>query len=154
MFLREYVPQSLRDAWRAEFEQLYQGAMTVSEYAICFSELARHAPSQVATVSESVRRFIEVLHPSIRTNMARELEINITYQQAVSIARRVEDMFARDIEEREANRSRETGHYSGASAPATRYGRGFVSCPIYLALPAANGVPAHPNPFRSPIMHR
>ncbi|XP_070054607.1 uncharacterized protein [Nicotiana tomentosiformis] len=34
MFLREYVPQSLRDAWRAEFEQLCQGSMTVSEYTV------------------------------------------------------------------------------------------------------------------------
>ncbi|XP_070045742.1 uncharacterized protein [Nicotiana tomentosiformis] len=30
MFLKEYVPQRLRDAWRAEFEQLLQGSMTVS----------------------------------------------------------------------------------------------------------------------------
>ncbi|XP_070045504.1 uncharacterized protein [Nicotiana tomentosiformis] len=33
MFLREYAPQSLTDAWRAEFEQLRNSAMTVSEYA-------------------------------------------------------------------------------------------------------------------------
>ncbi|XP_070050615.1 uncharacterized protein [Nicotiana tomentosiformis] len=29
MFLREYVPQNLRDSWRAEFEQLRQGSLTV-----------------------------------------------------------------------------------------------------------------------------
>ncbi|XP_070051777.1 uncharacterized protein [Nicotiana tomentosiformis] len=146
MFLREYVPQSLRDAWRAEFEQLRQGSMTVSEYAVHFSRLARHAPALVATVKERVRRFIEGLHPSIRTSMARELEMDITYQQAVSIARRVEGMFARDREEREAKRSRETGNYSGARAPAACYGRGFVSRPVYSALPAASGVPAPPRP--------
>ncbi|XP_070057748.1 uncharacterized protein [Nicotiana tomentosiformis] len=94
MFLCEYVPQSLRDAWRAEFEQLCQGAMTVLENAVRFSELAHHAPALVATVKERVRRFIEGLHPSIRTSMARELEMDITYQQAMSIARRVEGMFA------------------------------------------------------------
>ncbi|XP_070045836.1 uncharacterized protein [Nicotiana tomentosiformis] len=33
MFLREYVPQSLRDSWCVEFEQLLQDAMNVSEYA-------------------------------------------------------------------------------------------------------------------------
>ncbi|XP_070042728.1 uncharacterized protein [Nicotiana tomentosiformis] len=90
MFLHEYVPQSLRDAWCAEFEQLLQDAMTVSEYAIRFTELARHAPALVSTVRERVHRFIEGLHPSIRTSMARELEMDITYQQEVSIARRVE----------------------------------------------------------------
>ncbi|XP_070057924.1 uncharacterized protein [Nicotiana tomentosiformis] len=81
MYLPEYVPQSLRDAWRAEFKQLRQGTMIMSEYAVCFSELARHAPTLVATVRERVRRFIEGLHPSIRTSMASELEIDITYQQ-------------------------------------------------------------------------
>ncbi|XP_070054827.1 uncharacterized protein [Nicotiana tomentosiformis] len=140
MFLREYVPQSLRDAWRAKFEQLCQGAMTVLEYAFCFSELARHAPALVAIVRERVRRFIEGLHPSIQTSMARDLEMDITYQQAVSIARRVEGMFAQDRREREAKRSRETSHYSGARAPAARYVRGFMSRPVHSALPAANSV--------------
>ncbi|XP_070055407.1 uncharacterized protein [Nicotiana tomentosiformis] len=79
MFLREYVPQSLRDAWRLEFEQLRQGSMTVSEYVVHFSGLARHALALVATVKERVCRFIEGLHPSIRTSMARELEMDITY---------------------------------------------------------------------------
>ncbi|XP_070054134.1 uncharacterized protein [Nicotiana tomentosiformis] len=79
MFLHEYIPQGLIDAWRAELEQLRQGSMTVSEYTVCFSGLARHAPALVATVKERVCRFIEGLHPSIRTSMARELEMDITY---------------------------------------------------------------------------
>nr|XP_009798850.1 PREDICTED: uncharacterized protein LOC104245005 [Nicotiana sylvestris] len=96
MFLREFVPQSLRDAWNAEFEKLLQGAMSVSEYAVIFSDLAKHAPTLVSTVREKVRWFTEGLHPSIRTSMARELEIDILYQQTVSIARRVEGMLARE----------------------------------------------------------
>ncbi|XP_070036171.1 uncharacterized protein [Nicotiana tomentosiformis] len=79
MFLREYVPQSLRDAWHMEFEQLRQGAMTVSEYAVCFSDLARYAPALVAIFRERVSRFIEGLLYSIRLSMAWELEIDISY---------------------------------------------------------------------------
>ncbi|XP_070048895.1 uncharacterized protein [Nicotiana tomentosiformis] len=90
MFLREYVPKSLKDAWRAEFEQLRQSAMTVSEYAVHFSNLSRHAPALIATVRERVCRFIEGLHPSIRLSLARELEMDISYQQVVSIAKRLE----------------------------------------------------------------
>ncbi|XP_070047181.1 uncharacterized protein [Nicotiana tomentosiformis] len=146
MFLHEYVPQSFRDSWHVEFEQLRQGAMTGSEYAVHFSELDRHASPLVATVRDRVRRFIEGLHPSIRTSMARELEMDITYQQAVSLAKRVEGMFSREREEREAKRSRETDHYSGSCAPAARHGRGFVNRPIHSAPPAASGVPAPPSP--------
>ncbi|XP_070050641.1 uncharacterized protein [Nicotiana tomentosiformis] len=78
MFLREYVPQNLREAWHADFEQLHQGAMTVSEYAVRFSDLARHVLVLVATVRERVPRFIEGLHPSIRISMVRELEMDIS----------------------------------------------------------------------------
>ncbi|XP_070045616.1 uncharacterized protein [Nicotiana tomentosiformis] len=52
MFLREFIPQTLRDAWRAEFEQLCQGTMSVPEYAIRFSDLSRHTPALVFTVRE------------------------------------------------------------------------------------------------------
>ncbi|XP_070036765.1 uncharacterized protein [Nicotiana tomentosiformis] len=146
MFLTEYIPQSLRDAWHAEFEQLRQVSMTVLEYAVHFSDLARHAPALVATVRERVHRFIEGLHPSIRINMARELEMDISYQEVVSISRRLEGMLARDREEREAKRSRETSFYSRARAPAARHGRGYMSRPVHSALPAASGVPAPSRP--------
>ncbi|XP_070031925.1 uncharacterized protein [Nicotiana tomentosiformis] len=41
MFLKEFVPQTLRDEWHTEFERLRQGTMIVSEYAIRFMEIAR-----------------------------------------------------------------------------------------------------------------
>ncbi|XP_070004547.1 uncharacterized protein [Nicotiana sylvestris] len=80
MFLREYVPQSLRDAWRVEFEQLRQVTITVSEYSIHFSDLSKHAPALVSIVRERVRRFIKGLIPSIWSSMARELDMDIAYQ--------------------------------------------------------------------------
>ncbi|XP_070003558.1 uncharacterized protein [Nicotiana sylvestris] len=52
MFLREYVPHSLRDTWSAEFEQLRQGTMTILEYVVRFSDLARHAPALVYSSRE------------------------------------------------------------------------------------------------------
>ncbi|XP_070046280.1 uncharacterized protein [Nicotiana tomentosiformis] len=153
MFLREYVPQSLRDAWSAEFEQLRQGSMTVSKYAVRFSDLAQHAPALVAIVRERVRRFIKGLHPSIRLNMAQELEMEISYQQVMSIARRLEGMLAWEREERESKRSRESGTYSGTRVPtAVRHGRGYVSSPVHSALPAASAIPTPSRP-KSLIMH-
>ncbi|XP_070009976.1 uncharacterized protein [Nicotiana sylvestris] len=145
MFLREFVPQSLRDAWRAKFEHLCQGAMTVSEYAICYTRLSRHAPALVATVCERVRRFIEGLISPSRSSMAQELEMDISYQQVVTISRSIEGMHAREREEREAKRSRESGHYSGArTLAACRHGRGYMSCPIHSDLPTVSSAPAPP----------
>ncbi|XP_070054077.1 uncharacterized protein [Nicotiana tomentosiformis] len=115
--------------------------MTVSEYVIRLSDLARHVLALVATVRDRVRRFIEGLNPNIRFSMARELEIDIAYQQVVVIARRLEGMLTQDREEREANRSRESSIYSGTRAlvPAC-HGRGYVSRPIHLAFPASSGL--------------
>ncbi|XP_070012920.1 uncharacterized protein [Nicotiana sylvestris] len=128
LFLREYVPQSLTDAWRAEFEYLRQGAMVVLEYVVPYTSLARNAPALVSTVRERVRRYIKGLIPSIRSSMARELDIDISYQLVLSITRRIEGMHAREREERKAKRSQESGHFSGARAPvAGRYGRGYMS---------------------------
>ncbi|XP_070042474.1 uncharacterized protein [Nicotiana tomentosiformis] len=156
MFLREYVPQSLRDAWHAELEHLCQGAMIVSVYAVRFSDLAKHAPALVATVRERVRRFIEGLNPNIRLSMARELEMDIVYQQVTRIARRLEGILIRDIEEREAKRSRESSTYIGTRDPATAHqGRGYMGRPIHSALPAASGAPATTRPhdpyYASPV---
>ncbi|XP_070054517.1 uncharacterized protein [Nicotiana tomentosiformis] len=50
MFHREFTPQTLRYALRTELEQLHHGTMTVSECAMRFSELSRHAPILVSTV--------------------------------------------------------------------------------------------------------
>ncbi|XP_070047185.1 uncharacterized protein [Nicotiana tomentosiformis] len=143
MFLREFVPQSLRDAWYANFEQLRQGTMSVSEYAVRFSELARHAPALVATVRERVCRFIKGLRHDIRFSMDRELESDVSFQQVVGIARRVEGMWDQEEEdrrghEREYGRDQEredrevrrphrpersTGPYFGGRVP---HGRGFL----------------------------
>lgn len=109
--------------------------------------MARHALALVSTVRERVRRFIKGIIPSIRSSMARELEMDISYEQVVSIARKIDGMHARDKEEREAKRSRESGHYSGARAPAAvRHGRGYMSHLVHSALPAASGIKAPPRP--------
>ncbi|XP_070032662.1 uncharacterized protein [Nicotiana tomentosiformis] len=61
---------SLHDAWCTKFEKLRQGAMTVSEYAVMFSELSRHAPTLVSKVRERVSRFIEGLNHALPASSA------------------------------------------------------------------------------------
>ncbi|XP_070045203.1 uncharacterized protein [Nicotiana tomentosiformis] len=147
MFLREYVPHSYIDAWTAAFEKLRHCSMTVSEYAVWFSDLARHALALVVTVRERFRRFIDGLNPSIRFSMTQEFEMDITYQQVVGIARRLKGMLTREREEREAKRSRDSGTYSCRRAPvAACHGRVYVSRPIHSALPASSGILATPRP--------
>ncbi|XP_070047363.1 uncharacterized protein [Nicotiana tomentosiformis] len=149
MFLREFVPQSRRDAWRAEFEQLRQGTMSVLEYAMRFDDLAGHAPALVSTVRERVRRFIEGLMHDIWFSMACELESDVSFKQVVGIARRVEDMWGhereymqdQEREDREVGKprrlERSTGPYFGGRV---RHDRGFMGHPVRFALQASHSV--------------
>ncbi|XP_070011116.1 uncharacterized protein [Nicotiana sylvestris] len=152
MFLREFVPQSLRDAWRAEFEHFCQGAMTISEYTVHYTSLDRYAPALVSTVREKVRRFNEGLIPSIRSSMARELEMDISYQQVVNIARKDRGGMhatergkagSRERESRrdqgrefeETRRPRRPGRYTDPYfGGRVRHGRGFVGQRVQFAL--------------------
>ncbi|XP_070044896.1 uncharacterized protein [Nicotiana tomentosiformis] len=109
MFLKGFVPQTLRDAWRTEFEWLCQGTMTVSEYAIRFGELARHAPILVPTIRERVHRFIEGLDYDIKICMARELQTDAPFQQVVEIARKIEGVLGEKRESKEAKKFRRSG---------------------------------------------
>ncbi|XP_070034555.1 uncharacterized protein [Nicotiana tomentosiformis] len=130
-FLREFVPQTLRDSWRMEFELLLQAL--------------------VATVRERVCRFIERLNQSIRYNMVKELESDPLYQQVVEIARRLEGMRDRDRDDREAKRSRGIGGFSGGHAAASSYySRGYMSRPVHSVLLASSGAPVVP---RSQVAH-
>ncbi|XP_070039131.1 uncharacterized protein [Nicotiana tomentosiformis] len=157
MFLRKFVPQSLRDAWRAKFEQLHQGTMSVSEYAVRFNYLARHPPALVATVRERVRRFIEGLKHDVQFSTARELESDISFQQVVWIACRVKGMWDQEREDRSSHErgvrrgqeredrevrrprrlERSTCPYFGGRV---RHGRGFVGQPVQFALPVLHDV--------------
>ncbi|XP_070054189.1 uncharacterized protein [Nicotiana tomentosiformis] len=113
--------------------------MSVSEYAVTFNDLSRHAPTLVSTVRERICRFIEGLNDGIRFNMAREFEIDTPYQQVVEMAQRLEGIQGREREDREAKRPRGTGGFSGGHAIVTaRHGRCYVSRPVHSALPASS----------------
>ncbi|XP_070050032.1 uncharacterized protein [Nicotiana tomentosiformis] len=102
--------------------------MTVSEYAIRFSELARHVPILVCTIREQVCRFIEWLNYDFKICMARELQADIPFQQVVDIARMLERVRSEEKEAKEAKRSRNSGGFSGfSSADMSHHGRGSSS---------------------------
>ncbi|XP_070037032.1 uncharacterized protein [Nicotiana tomentosiformis] len=128
IFFREFVHQTLRNAWRIEFELLHQGTMIVLQYIIRFSELSLHAPILVSTVRERVHRFIEGLSYGLRFSMARELETGTPFQQVVEIVRRLEHIWGEEREDKEAKKCRGSGGFNGFySSALTHHGGGSVS---------------------------
>uniref|UniRef100_A0A1U7X5V4 Uncharacterized protein LOC104234374 n=1 Tax=Nicotiana sylvestris TaxID=4096 RepID=A0A1U7X5V4_NICSY len=88
--------------------------MTVSQYEVRFSELARYAPWMVPTDRERIRRFVDGLIYPIRILMARERILSHTFEDAVDIARDIEADRRQEREEREAKRPRGSDSFSGA----------------------------------------
>ncbi|XP_070046243.1 uncharacterized protein [Nicotiana tomentosiformis] len=106
----------------------------MSEYAIRFSKLARHAPILDPTIRERVRKFIEVLDYDIKKCMAREFQTDTPFQQVVEIARKIGGVLGEEKEYKEAKRSRRSGGFSGFYFSArTHYSGGSSSRPAQSA---------------------
>ena len=69
LFMGKYFPETTRHAKAQEFLELKQGAMTVMDYVLRFTELARFADDYVATDLAKVRRFENGLKLSIRARI-------------------------------------------------------------------------------------
>ncbi|XP_070035395.1 uncharacterized protein [Nicotiana tomentosiformis] len=59
-FRAMFLPSSRMDELRRQFKHLKQGTMSVTEYEMEFTKLAKYAPNLILTEREKVRRFIEI----------------------------------------------------------------------------------------------
>ena len=59
IFLERFVPYTLRDQRRDEFDRLEQGSMAVSEYEARFHELSRYAMSSISSKFEQIRKLVK-----------------------------------------------------------------------------------------------
>ncbi|XP_070057445.1 uncharacterized protein [Nicotiana tomentosiformis] len=62
LFLEKFVPQTHREELHRQFEQLRQDGMSVTQYEMRFSELARHVVWLVPIERVRIRRFIDGLY--------------------------------------------------------------------------------------------
>ncbi|XP_070044879.1 uncharacterized protein [Nicotiana tomentosiformis] len=90
LFLEKYMLQSRREELRRQFEKLRQDDMTVTQYEMRFSELARYAVWLVPTNRERIRRFIDGLTFQLRVFMTRDRVSGATFEEVVDIARQIE----------------------------------------------------------------
>ncbi|XP_070031644.1 uncharacterized protein [Nicotiana tomentosiformis] len=99
VFLEKFVPRSYREELHRQFERLHQGDMSVTQYEIRFSELARHAIWLV---------------PTDRERIMRERVSGATFDEVVDIARQIKMVSSQERVEQEAKRPRGQGAFSGA----------------------------------------
>ncbi|XP_070041888.1 uncharacterized protein [Nicotiana tomentosiformis] len=90
LYLEKFLPITLREEYRRQFEYLQQGSMTVTQYETRFVDLARHVLIILLTERERMRRFIDGLAQLLRLQMAKDTGSEISFQAAASVVRRVE----------------------------------------------------------------
>ncbi|XP_070050863.1 uncharacterized protein [Nicotiana tomentosiformis] len=137
---------SQREELRFQFEQLQQGQLSVTDYEVRFYKLSRHALMILPTEAGRVRRFVAGLHSGIQASMAREVEIETSYQLVVEISRRIEGYRLRGRERMQQDkRFRYSGEFIGASIGGRgQFRRGQPSRPLYPAPPPLQVAPARP----------
>ncbi|XP_070051598.1 uncharacterized protein [Nicotiana tomentosiformis] len=120
--------------------------MSVTQYEMRFSELARHAVWLVPTKRESIRRFIDSLYYYYRFVMTQESVLGATFDEVVDIARRLEMVRSQEHEEREAKRPRGSGDFSDVPSGGQSYhnmGRPYrpaqMSRPVHCGVSSSHG---------------
>ncbi|XP_070054744.1 uncharacterized protein [Nicotiana tomentosiformis] len=134
LFLEKFVPQTRREGLRRQFEYLRQEDLSVTQYEMWFSELARHAVWLVPTEREKIRRFIIGLNHQFRIIMTLGNVAGAKFNKVVDNSRRLEMVSIQEREEREAKSSRGLGNSSGFPSGGQPYhSRGRPYWPAHMA---------------------
>ena len=120
LFMGKYFSATARHAKAQEFLELRQGTMTVLEYVVRFTELARFSDDYVATDMAKVRRFENGLKLSIRGRIVglHLQDMDSMVGTALTIEREMED--ARSAREASASGKRKESQSSSSSGKRSR----------------------------------
>ncbi|XP_070045075.1 uncharacterized protein [Nicotiana tomentosiformis] len=124
--------------------------MTVTQYETTFVDLARHATILLPTERERVGRFIDGLTFTLRLQMAKETESDISFQMVVDIARRIELVHAQERGPVSDKRPRHSSSFSGdSSGGRVTFGRVHPPRPFHSALQASHSTSGSHGPYVS-----
>ena len=114
IFMDKYFPMSARHAKDQEFLELKQGTMTVFEYVVKFTELARFVDDYVATGMEKVRKLEYGLKLSIRGKIVGLLlqDLDSMVKTVMAIEREVDN--SRSIQDAGASNKRDESQLSSS----------------------------------------
>ncbi|KAF3651429.1 hypothetical protein FXO37_18005 [Capsicum annuum] len=139
-FLDRFFPQELREAKVLEFINLRQGNMTVREYSLRFTQLARYAPHVIADNRAKMSKFVSGVNDSV-VNEYRSAMLNsdITLAKLMTHAQQIEKQKVRTREKQ--NKRAKSGSFSFAQSKSEERNRSQF-CPKSVApAPSSASVP-------------
>ncbi|XP_070057227.1 uncharacterized protein [Nicotiana tomentosiformis] len=90
LFLEKFMPPTRRKELHRQFEQLCQDGLSVTQYEMRFSELARHTVWLVPTKRDRIKRFIDGITYQLYFAMTQESVSGARFDVVVDIAPRLE----------------------------------------------------------------
>ena len=142
IFLERFVPYSLRDRRRDEFDRLEQGSMTVSEYEARFHELSRYAMASIPSEFERIRRLVKGFAGYLQEATASLVLSGGSFQSIIDHARMIESI--RQARQGGGKRSRHHGQF-GEYAPRGREfqrqgAQSYQERPVHSAIPSEDSM--------------
>ncbi|XP_070050749.1 uncharacterized protein [Nicotiana tomentosiformis] len=117
--------------------------MSVTQYEMRFSELARHAVWLIPIDRERIMRFIDGLMYQLRLLVTRERVSTATFDEVVDIAQQIEMVCSQERGAREAKRPRDSSSFGGVrSKGQSCHSRGRPYRPAQMTRPAHRGASA------------
>ncbi|XP_059277544.1 uncharacterized protein LOC132031582 [Lycium ferocissimum] len=118
-FIDHFLPEKTREAKAWEFEYLRQDGVSVTEYYVKFSSLARYAPHMVKDMRARVRRFVLGLNPELydlAKIVAQNKDMAIT-KMLTFVKESGDDLKIAEARQKEQDRefakpAKSTGHFS------------------------------------------
>lgn len=116
-FRAAYVPESIYDIKREEFNNLKQGNSSINEYLSKFNHLARYATDEVDIDKKKIRKFLKGMNVGIKLQLVAH--VFPTFQDMVNRALIVEDT-RKEVEIFRKRKMAQTGFQShGGPCPRT-----------------------------------
>jgi Retrotransposon gag protein len=120
-FRARFIPYSVRESLRTQFEGLRWEGISFSEYESRFTRLSRYAPDLVATEEAQIRRFLIGVPVEVRRECRWMVLQRSSFQEVVDFVRQGESL-PRQGQGASGKRQRIQGQYSGSRFGDTRRG--------------------------------
>ncbi|XP_059285948.1 uncharacterized protein LOC132039492 [Lycium ferocissimum] len=143
VFLESYIPCTLRESRRDEFNDLEHRGMPVAEYEARFNFSAHYAVKQIPAETERVRRFIRGLVLPLKLATLQLMVMGSLFQSVVNHATEVESAKIRAHGGGSNKRIRQFGSFSGSTSrcggQSGRINQHYFGHPIQSALQISAG---------------
>ena len=141
LYMEKYIPRTLRDMRRDEFQILEQDRISVTAYKARFRALSRYATQLCFSPQERIRRFVKGLRSDLQIPALQVATAAKSFQEVVDFMIEVEGVKPDDFTMASTPKKFRKGREFGGSYSRGQSSGGYPARPIQSSLQAVAGGP-------------